>query len=104
MRRDLMTNQKVMGFFRMLLVAWRVEATFLGRGLGWCSCSTSISSGWGVRASRLYIESLAWEIMVGGWSRRLAASPTRSVTCWAVARAIMARSGEPESGGVDYRM
>ena len=36
----------------------------------------------------------------GGWFRRLAASPTMSLMCWAVTRAILAGSGEPESGGV----
>ena len=42
-----------MGFLRILLGAWSVDAAFLGRGLGWGSCSTSIASGWGVRSRRL---------------------------------------------------
>ena len=50
-----------LGFLRTLLGACRVVAAFLGRGLGWWSCSTSIASGWGVRDSRLWSESWAWE-------------------------------------------
>ena len=42
--------------------------------------------------------------MAGGWSRRLAASPTMSVSCWEMALAILVMSGEPESGGVVCRM